>query len=153
VVSPTDPIVVVVVRCRLRPRRGGGGGGGVVSHAAPVLIVIVVVMGVACGPHRVVVLVVWCRLRPCRGGGGGGGVVSPADPVVVVVVMEGGCSSSRVTTFVCFSHAPRDAGIIYCLNNHALTCPVSSVGWRVGIQRPRGLEFDSRCKTLYFKYD
>ena len=74
----------------------------------------------------------WCGVAhgPCGGGGG----------------CDGGW------LFVCFPHAPRDAGIICCLND-VFTSPVSSVGWHIGIQRPRGLEFDSRCKTLYFKYD
>jgi sensor histidine kinase regulating citrate/malate metabolism len=46
----------------------------------------------------------------------------------------------------------RDVDIIYFLNNQHLTCPVSSAGWRVTLQRLKGSEFDSRCEHL-FLYD
>ena len=42
-----------------------------------------------------------------------------------------------------------DACIIYFLNNQMLTCPVSSAGWGVVIQRLKGPEFDSCCEHLF----
>jgi hypothetical protein len=50
-----------------------------------------------------------------------------------------GCGSSFPTWGV---------GIIYFLNNQLLTCPVSSVGWCVVLQWPKGPEFDSHSEHI-----
>jgi hypothetical protein len=77
--------------------------------------------------------------------------------VVVVVVVAGswwwwmrlwfviGCTSGWLIE----RRVSRDVGIIYFLNNAICTCPVSSAGWRVGLQRPKGSEFDSRSGQLF----
>jgi len=109
------------------------------------------------------------------GGGDGGGalrafavavvplvtveVVTAVVVVVVVVTVGVGVGadsvSSRVMTFVCFPQTPRDAGIIYFLNNHYPLCPVSSAGYCVvillpiGSELPKGSGFDSRSDHLF----
>ena len=64
-----------------------------------------------------------------------------------------GCGSDVVRLWLVDQWVSCDVDIMYFLNSHTVTCPVSSVGRRVVIHRLKGPEFDSCWEHLFYKYD